>query len=169
MKILVRTAAMLVGLAACVLAGCRAANEASEAADMSTIEFLSPDGLHRNPAFSQVVTVDGPHRVVYVGGQNAVDANGGLVGAGDIAAQAVQVAHNIEVALEAAGARLEHVVEWTIYVVQGQNLGGAFGVFQQAWGQSPNPPTICVVQVAGLAHPHFLLEIRGMAVVPLEE
>ena len=43
-------------------------------------------GLHRNPAFTQAVVVSGPVRTIYVGGQDAVNADGQIVGKGDIAA-----------------------------------------------------------------------------------
>lgn len=116
----------------CGLAGC---NTSAPDRNTAVVKHLNPEGLHRNPAFSQVVTVDGPHRVVFVGGQNAVDSAGNIVGRGDIAAQSEQVCRNLETALEAAGARLEHVVKWTIYVVQGQSLQAGFAVFQREWGQ----------------------------------
>jgi enamine deaminase RidA (YjgF/YER057c/UK114 family) len=45
-----------------------------------------------------------------VGGQNAVDAGGNIVGAGDITAQTRQIFANLEAALAAAGAGLEHIV-----------------------------------------------------------
>jgi len=140
----------------------------AEETPMGTVRHMSPEGLHRNPAFSQVVEVDGPHRTVYVGGQNAVDAEGGLVGPGDLAAQAAQVATNLEIALEAAGAGIEHVVKWTVYLVEGQSPLVGFQVFGERWGQLANPPTISVVVVAGLAHPHFLMELEAVAVVPTE-
>ena len=38
------------------------------------IEHLNPETMHRNPAYTQVVTVEGAKKLVYVGGQNAVDA-----------------------------------------------------------------------------------------------
>ena len=40
------------------------------------IEHINPPTLHRNPAFTQVVTSDGPSKWIHVGGQNAVDASG---------------------------------------------------------------------------------------------
>ena len=131
-----------------------------------TVLYLNPDGLHRNPAFSQAVVTTGPTRTVYVGGQNAVDASGAIVGKGDIAAQAEQVAKNLKVALESAGARAEHVVKWTVFVVQGQNLGPAMGGFQKVLGELPNQPAISVLFVTGLAHPDFLLEVEAIAVIP---
>ena len=57
---------------------------------------------------------------MYVGGQNAVDASGQVVGRGDIGAQAEQIFKNLETALEAGGGKLDHVVKWNVYVVQGQ-------------------------------------------------
>ncbi len=129
------------------------------------VQHLNPSGMHRNPAFSQAITVDGPHRVVYVGGQNAVDGEGGIVGSGDMAAQAEQVARNLVTVLEAAGASPNDIVKWNVYLVQGQSPRGAFEAFQRVFGRLERPPTISVLQVAGLAHPEFLLELDAVAVV----
>jgi enamine deaminase RidA (YjgF/YER057c/UK114 family) len=133
-----------------------------------SVSYLNPEGLHRNPAFSQAVMTSGPVRTIYVGGQNAVDAAGGIVGKGDMQAQAEQLANNLRVALASAGARIDHVVKWTIYVVQGQPVRPAMGAFQKVFGPLPNPPAISVLFVAGLANPDFLLEVEAVAVVPEE-
>lgn len=133
-----------------------------------TVQYLNPEGLHQNPAFTQVVSVSGAVKTVYVGGQNALDANGKVVGKGDLAAQTEQIFHNLELALRGAGAKLEHIVKWTIYVVQGQDIRSGFGVFQQVWGERPNPPALTVLVVAGLANPEFLAELEAIAVIPDE-
>ncbi len=157
---------ILVGLA--MLIGCTSPPQKSEDNMKGAVSYLNPEGLHRNPAFSQVVVASGRTRTVYVGGQDAVDASGTIVGKGDIGAQAAQVARNLQVALASADARVEHVVKWTIYVVQGQPVGPAMGAFQQVLGQLANPPTITVLFVTALAHPEFLLEVEAVAVVPEE-
>jgi enamine deaminase RidA (YjgF/YER057c/UK114 family) len=131
-----------------------------------SVRHLNPDGLHKNPAYSQAVAVTGRVKTVYVGGQNAVDASGQIVSKGDIKGQTAQVIQNIEAALAAGGAKLEHVIKWNVYMVQGQPVAAGAEVFQRAWGQRPNPPTVTVVLVAGLAHPDFLVEIDAIAVVP---
>lgn len=41
-----------------------------------SVKYLIPDGLHKNPAFSQIVATEGNVRTVYVGGQNAVSSSG---------------------------------------------------------------------------------------------
>ena len=131
------------------------------------VEHLNPEGLPQNPAFTNVVVVTGPVRTIYIGGQDAVDATGQIVGAGDIGAQASQVLANIQTALEAAGAGLEHVVKWNILIVQGQPLEPGFAEFQRFWGERPNPPAITAAFVSALANPEFLVEIDAIAVVPL--
>jgi enamine deaminase RidA (YjgF/YER057c/UK114 family) len=131
-----------------------------------SIEYISPEGLHNNPAFSQVVVTKGQVRTVYVGGQNAVDSSGNIVGKGDIGRQTEQTFKNLEIALAAAEARLENTIKWTIYVVQGQPLQPGLEVFQRLWGKRPNPPLVTVLIVVGLANPEFLVEIEAIAVVP---
>jgi enamine deaminase RidA (YjgF/YER057c/UK114 family) len=106
-------------------------------------------------------------RTIYIGGQDAVDATGQIVGVDDIGAQAGQVFANIQTALEAAGAGLEHVVKWTILIVQGQPLEPGYAAFQRVWGERPNPPAITAAYVSALARPEFLVEIDAIAVVPL--
>jgi enamine deaminase RidA (YjgF/YER057c/UK114 family) len=133
-----------------------------------SVQHLDPDGLHKNPAYSQAVVVTGPVKTVYVGGQNAVDASGKIVGKGDIKAQSEQVLKNVGTALAAGGAKLEHVVKWNVYIVQGQSPVPGFEAFRRAWGDRPNPPTITVLFIAGLANPEFLVEIDAIAVVPQE-
>lgn len=129
------------------------------------VERLNPEGLHKNPAYSQTVVTSGSVKTVYVEGQNAVDASGEVVGAGDIKLQAEQIFENLETALVAGGARLDDVVKWNIYVVQGQPPQPAFEVFQRVWGDRPNPPLITLLFVAVLAHPDYLMEIDAVAVV----
>ncbi len=130
------------------------------------VEFINPKGLNKNPAFTNVVAVSGPVKTIYIGGQDAVDASGTIIGKGDIAAQTEQILKNIEIALAAGGARLEHVIKWNLYVVQGQPLQAGFEAFRRVWGNRPNPPLISFAFVAGLAHPDFLAEMDAIAVVP---
>ena len=130
------------------------------------VEHLIPEGLHHNPAFTNVVVVSGPVRTIYIGGQDAVNSDGEIVGKGDFAAQTAQVLANIQTALAAAGAGLEHVIKWDVLIVEGQSLPVGFAAFQRAWGDRPNPPLITSAFVPALANPDFLLEIDAIAVVP---
>jgi enamine deaminase RidA (YjgF/YER057c/UK114 family) len=132
------------------------------------VELLAPDGLVKSPAFSHVAVVSGAVRTIYVGGQDALTADGEIVGKGDIGAQTRQILANIETALAAAGAGLEHVIKWTVFVVEGQPVTPAFEAFQRAWGgRSTPPPLITAAFVASLGHPDWLAEMDAIAVVPL--
>ncbi len=129
------------------------------------VQHINPDGLTKNPAFSQAVVVTGPAKTIYVGGQDAVDGSGNIVGEGDIGRQTEQVLKNIQTALAAAGADLGDVVKWNVYVVEGQPLQAGFEAFMKVWGRRPNPPAITAAFVSGLARPEFLVEIDAVAVV----
>jgi enamine deaminase RidA (YjgF/YER057c/UK114 family) len=132
------------------------------------VQHLNPAGLHKNPVYTQAVVVSGNVTTIYVGGQNAVDASGNIVGKGDLRVQTEKALRNVETALAAAEAGLQHVVKWNVYVVHGQSAQAGFEAFKNVWGQRQNPPVISLLFVAGLAHPDFLVEIDAVAVVPRE-
>ncbi len=121
-----------------------------------------------NPAFTNVITVTGQVKTIYIGGQDAVDVSGKIVGKGDLKEQVSQVFTNIQEALKAAGAGLDHIIKWNLYVVEGQSLEEGFEVFQQFWGRRPNPPAISMMFVSGLANPDYLVEMDVVAVLPLD-
>jgi enamine deaminase RidA (YjgF/YER057c/UK114 family) len=130
------------------------------------IQYINPDGLNKNPAFTNVVIITGPVKTIYIGGQDAVDASGTIIGKGDIKLQTQQVLANLEIAVVAAGGRLENIVKWNLYVVNGQPIQRGFEAFQQFWGRRPNPPAISMMFVSALANPDFLVEMDAVAVVP---
>lgn len=114
-----------------------------------------------------MAVVSGAVRTIYVGGQDAVGADGEIVGKGDLTAQTTQVLTNIQTALAAAGAGLAHIISWSVFVVQGQPMQAGFEAFQRFWvDRSSPPPLITAVIVAGLVHPDCLVEMDAVAVVP---
>ncbi len=132
---------------------------------MNNIQHINPDALMKNPAFSQIVVTQGQGKTLYIGGQNAVNANREIIGKGDIQAQTQQVMENITGALRACGASLDNLVKLNIHIVQGQNALTAFQVSQQFLTTASAPPAITVLFVAGLANPDFLIEIDAVAFV----
>jgi reactive intermediate/imine deaminase len=128
-----------------------------------TKQALNPDGL---PApvgpYSNVVTT-GPGRLVFVAGQIAFDANGELVGAGDIAAQTRQVMENIQLALEAAGATFADVVRVVNYITDVE-LFGEMAAVRKEYLVEPYPAST-LVEVSALMFPEVLIEIEAIAVV----
>lgn len=130
------------------------------------VEYLNPQGLHPNPAFTHMVIVSGTVKTVYIGAQVAVDGAGNIVGKGDLAAQTGQILKNIETCLTAAGATPEQLVHWSIHVTQGLEVRPAFEVAMKWWGSRPNPPMNNVFFVSGFWPADFLISIEATAIVP---
>ena len=131
---------------------------------MTGVERIRPDGLVRSPAFSHVAVVPPGATTIYVGGQDAVDADGALVGEGDAAAQAVRAVENARTALAAAGATLADVVQWTVLLADGVDVNAAYGAIAPLIA-APEPPLVVAARVAGLAVPGALVEVSAVAAV----
>ncbi len=108
----------------------------------------------------------GNGRTVYVGGQNAVNNSGELVGKGDLKVQTRQVMENIRLVLEACGATYANLVKLNINLVPGLNIGEAYQAAQPFFEGIPAPPPITVLFVAGLGKPEYLLEVDAVAFIP---
>jgi 2-iminobutanoate/2-iminopropanoate deaminase len=126
------------------------------------IEHLNPEGMAKNPAFSQAVVVTGAQKLIVVGGQDGVKADGTMAGS-TMREQSEQALRNVITALEAAGASRENVTRLGIYMVQGQDLREGFAAAQKVWGA--HATAITGFFVAGLARPDALVEIEATAVL----
>ena len=131
---------------------------------MSRVERLRPDGLVHSPAFSHVAVVPPGATTIYVGGQDAVDAEGALVGAGDAAAQAVRALENVRTALAAAGATFADVVQWNVLLAEGVDIDAVYGAIGPLLA-SDDPGLVVAAHVAGLGVPGALIEVSAVAAV----
>jgi len=129
------------------------------------VEYINPEGLFNSRAYSQVVTLSGNVKTIYIGGQNAINEEGRLVGQGDFELQTKQVLENLKIALVSQNASFNDVIKLNIYIVDGCDPAAGFKVFRETVGELINPPLITVLKVAGLANPMCLIEIDAVAVV----
>ena len=130
---------------------------------MTQISLLRPAGLVHSAAFTHVATVPPGATTIYVGGQNAVDGEGRIVGGDDVAAQTAQVMANLAVALAAGGATFHDVVVLTILLVEGVDLAQVYPVAAAALAGAAPPVT--AMRVAGLTVSGALLEVSAVAAV----
>jgi len=129
------------------------------------VKHSNPEGLFDSKAYSQVITVSGSGKTIYIGGQNAINAEGQLVGRDNFELQTRQVLENLKIALASENASFEDVIKLNIYMVDGCDPAVGFKVFRETVGELKKPPLITVLKVSGLANPLCLIEIDAIAVV----
>jgi len=129
----------------------------------NNIDFINPDELLKNPAFSQIAVTKGSGNTIYIGGQNAITKDLEIIGKGDIAAQTEFILTNIEIALKACHATVDDLFKLNIYIVQGQEVKQGFAGAQNFLKKLKHSPVITGIIVAGLANPDYLVEIEAMA------
>jgi reactive intermediate/imine deaminase len=99
---------------------------------------------------------------IYVSGQVAYNAEGRLVGEGDIKAQTRQVFDNIRAVLAAAGSGMADIIKINTYITDQSKFMDMLEVRKEIFGA--NPPASTAVVVAGLAFPGLLIEVEAIAV-----
>jgi enamine deaminase RidA (YjgF/YER057c/UK114 family) len=126
--------------------------------------FLNPDTLSKPAAYSQVVEVTTPGRMIFISGQIGVGRDGKLVD-GDFRAQAIQAFDNLKAALEAVGARFEHVVKVNSYIIEIEHQAILRDV-RRLYMNMAAPPASTSLRVVGFAREGVLLEVEAVAVLP---
>jgi 2-iminobutanoate/2-iminopropanoate deaminase len=150
---------------AAVTVGAAAAAVVPAQAQTPNVRHTNPQGMSAPPTYSQVVEVDGPHRVVYFAGQTGQDASGKI--AQGIHDQAVQVMENIKTALASVGGGFEHVVKLNTYMLDIDAHGPAYREVRASYFSNKAAlPASTLLQVSRLASPMYLLEVEAVAILP---
>lgn len=140
----------------------------AEAAQGPSIQRIpGPPGLQRpqnngKDIYAHVVISNRP-RTIHVAGQLSRNAQGEIVGKGDIRAQVRQVCENIKAALAAAGATFADVVQTQTFVTSWAEYRKAGDVRLEYFGD--NVPTSTTVEISALAAPEFMVEISCIAML----
>jgi enamine deaminase RidA (YjgF/YER057c/UK114 family) len=102
---------------------------------------------------------------VYLRGQVAQDLQTReSVATGDPAGQARQVMDNIELLLGEAGARLDHIVTWDVYLTDIRHREAVYQVLGER--MRGVYPCFTGLVVQALARPEWLVEVTAVAVLP---
>ncbi|GAA1524612.1 enamine deaminase RidA (YjgF/YER057c/UK114 family) [Agromyces terreus] len=105
-------------------------------------------------------------QLVFLAGACPLERDGTTAAVGDYAGQAAKCVENLTEALRAAGASLEDVVSTRVLVASTQrsDLGSAWDVVHEAFGEHDVPSTLLGVTVLG--YEDQLVEIEAVAALP---
>lgn len=129
---------------------------------MNPDTIASPGGNYCHAV--RIDTADGV--LLFVSGQVAFDADGNLVGEGDMARQTEQVFDNLRAVLDANEATFEDVVKVTTFLTDMSALQAVRDV-RRRYLSDPSPAST-TVEVAGLFRPEALIEVEAVAAIPNE-
>lgn len=112
------------------------------------------------------IAVSSGRRLVQLAGQCPLDADGNVVGGGDVEAQTRQVVANLRACLETAGAHPDNVLKTTVYVVGDRAaLVAAWNVFAASGTTGTPLAPSTLLGVTCLGHEGQLVEIEALAAI----
>lgn len=135
-----------------------------DAPTSSFTKILQPEGWPRPKGYANGVSARG--RIIVTAGLVGWDAEGRFKSG--FVEQLRQTLQNTVAVLADGGARPEHIIRMTWYIVDRQQYLGSLAEIGQAYREIIGKvfPAMAVVQVSGLVEAEALLEIETMAVVP---
>ena len=120
----------------------------------------------RGGAFSSAIEAP-PGRTLYISGMVSMDAEGNIVGEGDIKLQTETVLNNIQAVLEEAGGDFGDVVKVTVFI-RDMGLYDEIHEVRRRYFTEPFPAS-SMVEVSMLIDPRLLIEIEAVAVLEQTE
>jgi 2-iminobutanoate/2-iminopropanoate deaminase len=102
--------------------------------------------------------------LLFVSGIAPLDADGKLVGDGDVVAQTLHVFTNLKRVLDASGAQFRDVLKVTVFLTDVRHRSEINPVRQEFFGQAR--PASTLVGVKELALPGMLIEIEAVVGIP---
>ncbi len=132
---------------------------------MSGLERVNPPELGAPVGFSHAVTVEAG-RVVFLGGQTALDDQGRVVGA-DVVEQFEHALSRLLAALKACGGEPEQLASLTIYIVDMDEYRARAKEIGAVWRRlvGRDYPAMAGIGVARLWDAEALVEMQGIAVI----
>ena len=116
----------------------------------------------RGGAFSSGVEAPAG-RTIYVSGQVSMDAEGNVVGEGDVSLQSESVLEHVKSVVEEAGGGMEDIVKVTVFITD-MGLYDRIHEDRRRYFEEPYPAS-SMVEVSALIDPRLLIEIEAVAVV----
>lgn len=130
---------------------------------MTTITRGDPTNLAniRKTIYHHYIRIDNPKSLIFLSGQLSRDADGNMVGAGDMAEQTRQCIRNMRTVLEAAGGTLDDIVSLVVYTTDIRRFNEIVEARTEFFVKKL--PTSTIVEVNHLATPGLLIEFQAIA------
>ena len=113
----------------------------------------------RSNIYHHYIRIDNPKSLIFLSGQLSRDANGKLVGPGDMAEQTRQAIRNMETVMEAAGGTLEDIVSIVVYTTDIRQFKEIVAARMEFF--KDKLPTSTIVEVNHLADPGTADRVPG--------
>ena len=130
---------------------------------MTQITRGNPPNLKnvRSGIYHHYVRIDNPTSLIFLSGQLSRDAEGKLVGPGDMAEQTRQAIRNMQTVLAAAGGTLSDIVSTVVYTTDIRTFKDIVAARMEFF--KDQLPTSTIVEVNHLADPGLLIEFQAVA------
>ena len=129
------------------------------------VTLIRSEELSDVAEYAYAATVPSNARLIFLAGSCPLNRDGSTAGVGDYRVQAAKSVENMRIALEAAGASMEHVISTRVLVASSDqaDLVAAWEVVRAAFGDHDVPSTLMGVTVLG--YTNQLVEIEAVAAV----
>ena len=130
---------------------------------MAKLEPYAAKDVYDPPTYAQAVKVSEARTILYIAGQVAYTAEGGVAHPGDFKAQARAALQCLKAQVEAGGGTMADIVKVNTYLTDIRHRADYGPIRAEFFGNHKMASTL--VAVAALAQPEFLIEIEAVAVL----
>jgi 2-iminobutanoate/2-iminopropanoate deaminase len=132
--------------------------------ELAMIDAVNPPNVWPPFGAFSMAVIQGEGQIVRLKGQVSLDAQGHVVGAGDMRVQVRKVLENIRDVLASMGGQMGDIVSLIHYATDIAQFMDA-GDIRKEFFSAPFPVTT-TVQIARLYHPELMIEIAAIAEIP---
>jgi enamine deaminase RidA (YjgF/YER057c/UK114 family) len=130
---------------------------------MPTIDKFCAPGVFDPATYSQGIKVSQAQTILFLSGQVAYTADGGVACRGDFKGQARGAYEAIKALIESQGGTMANIVKVTTYVTDMHYRVDLAPIREEFFGKKG--PASTLVEISALAHPDWMIEIEAIAVI----
>ena len=130
---------------------------------MASIEKFCAPGVFDPATYSQGIKVTQAQTILFLSGQVAYTADGGVASRGDFKGQARGAYEAIKALVESQGGTMANVIKITTYVTDMRYRLDLAPLREEFFGKKG--PASTLIEISALAHPDWMIEIEAIAVI----